>query len=259
MRQSLLVICFFLFNWSNLKAQNSYTSANVHAHNDYQQPQPFFNAISRQVGSIEADVFLKDGELYVAHEAKEISKDRTLETLYLKPLQAQIRKNKGSVYADLKVKLQFLIDFKTEGNTTLPALVQKLVNYPEIINNPTIQLVISGNRPHPSTWEKFPGYIYFDGTPGENYTAEQLNRVALFSANFRNYSKWDGTGSLEKADEIKLQQAIEKAHGLNKKWRFWATPDNVNAWKTMMQVGVDYIGTDDVNGITTFLKNVQAK
>ncbi|MDQ3291805.1 MAG: alkaline phosphatase, partial [Bacteroidota bacterium] len=120
MRQSFIIIFFLLFNSPWLSAQISYTSAQVHAHNDYQQPLPFYNAIKHQVGSIEADVFLVNDELYVAHEAEEINPERTLDALYLKPLETLIKENKGFPYPDPKAKLQFLIDLKTNGDTTLP-------------------------------------------------------------------------------------------------------------------------------------------
>ncbi|WP_220464015.1 phosphatidylinositol-specific phospholipase C/glycerophosphodiester phosphodiesterase family protein [Adhaeribacter radiodurans] len=249
----LFFVLFFLLQTT--KAQTPYTSAQVHAHNDYVQPIPFYNAYTRQVGSIEADVFLNKEELYVAHEAQEISSDRTLDALYLKPLQVQIRKNKGTAYPDKKAILQIFIDLKTDGTTTLPALVRKLNHYPEIINNATIQIVISGERPNPATWGNFPDYINFDGIPDVKYTAEQLKRIKLFSASFKNYSLWNGKGRLLATDEAKIREAINSAHQQNKKWRFWATPDNVNTWKKLMQLGVNYIGTDDVTGLTTFLKN----
>ncbi|MDQ3290679.1 MAG: alkaline phosphatase, partial [Bacteroidota bacterium] len=210
-------------------------------------------------GSIETDVLLVNDELYVAHEAVEINKERTLDDLYLKPLQTLIKENEGFPYPDPKAKLLFLIDLKTNGDTTLPVLVRKLAKYQDLIKNKNIQFVISGERPQPNLWDYYPDYIYFDGTPGVNYTAMQLKRVGFFSTNFQNFTKWNGTGKLPQVEETKMRQAIDSVHQLNKKWRFWATPDNVNSWKTLMNLGVDYIGTDDVNGLTTFLKKVPAK
>lgn len=246
----------FLLTGSGLRAQTVYTSANVHAHNDYQQAIPFLNAYTLRAGSIEADVYLQKDELYVAHEIKEIAPARTLENLYLKPLQAQIRQNKGAAYPEQNAKLQLLIDLKTAGETTLPALVQKLTSYPEIIKNPNIRIVISGNKPKPNTWAQFPAFIYFDGTPGEQYTPDQLKRVALISDSFRKYTQWNGKGKIVAAEQAKIQRLIDSVHHLNRKLRFWATPDNVNSWKTLMHLGVDYVGTDEVTGLTAFLKKL---
>ena len=256
MRQASFILIFLLFISQIVQAQTLYTSANVHAHNDYQQPIPFLNAYSLRVGSIEADVFFKNNVLYVAHEPQEIAPDRTLEALYLKPLQTQIRKNKGTAYPEKKAVLQLLIDLKTTGVITLPALVKLLANYPEITKTPTVQIVISGEKPISASWVSFPKFIYFDGTPGQQYHAAQSQRVALVSDSFRKYTAWNGKGKIVAAELVKIKKLIDSVHHLNQKLRFWATPDNVNSWKTLTQLGVDYIGTDDVTNLTTFLKKL---
>lgn len=257
-KKTFFPLLVFIFLCQNLAAQKNYTAENVHAHNDYLQPIPFHTAYHRQIGSIEADLFLQNGALYVAHELKEIRHDRTLETLYLKPLQAQIRKNKGTPYPQPNAGLQLLIDFKTEGKTTLPVLVKILAKYPEISANAGIRIVISGNKPAPVTWAQYPDFICFDGTPGEHYTPQELQRIALFSANFRKYSQWNGKDQIAGHELDRITELIESVHHLNKKFRFWATPDNINTWKTLMDLGVDYIGTDDVTGLTDYLKNLPA-
>ncbi|QNF34978.1 alkaline phosphatase [Adhaeribacter swui] len=249
------ITLFLLLFGQIAQGQARYTSANVHSHNDYQQPVPFHNAYQHKVGSIEADVFLKNNELYVAHELKEIAPERTLDALYLKPLQQQIQKNNGTAYPNAQAVLQILIDLKTPGASTLPVLVRKLEKYPEIKNNRTIQIVISGDKPDPSTWATFPGFIHFDGLPGQVYNPEQAKRVSLVSANFRKYSRWNGKGKIEAAELTKIKQLIDSVHHQNQKMRFWATPDNEDSWKTLMNQGVDFIGTDAVTELTTFLKN----
>ena len=77
-----------------------YTSSSIFAHNDYVHPIPFFSSYVEEVGFIEADIFLQQKNLMVAHTISEIEQDRTLEELYLKPLQKKILYNRGFVYAD---------------------------------------------------------------------------------------------------------------------------------------------------------------
>ena len=103
-----------------------YTTANAHSHNDYEQPVPLYTAYNEMFGSIEADIFWHNGQLLVAHKAEEIRLDRTLEDMYLKPLEHFIRKNNGHIYADTSRRLQFMIDLKTNGDTTLRTLVELL-------------------------------------------------------------------------------------------------------------------------------------
>ena len=232
--------------------------AQAHAHNDYEQPVPFFAAYDAQVGSIEADVFLQNGALYVAHDPEDIRPDRTLEALYLKPLQKKIQQNNGTPYSQPETKLQLLIDLKTDGKATLPVLVKTLEKYPGISKNPAVQVVISGNRPAPAAWSQYPDFIYFDGRPAETYTPQQLARIALFSDSFRNYTQWKGEGPIAQKEQDKIEQLVDSVHQMNRKFRFWATPDNERSWQTLMQLGVDYIGTDDVAGLTSFLKDAPA-
>ena len=71
---------------------------NAHAHNDYLHPRPLLDALEQGFGSVEADVFLVDGKLLVAHSILEIRHERTLEDLYLKPLAARCDSNGGRVF-----------------------------------------------------------------------------------------------------------------------------------------------------------------
>ena len=60
-----------------LSAQSRVYSSveNVHSHNDYLQNVPFYTAYSTRCASIEADVFLVDGELYVRSEERRVGKE----------------------------------------------------------------------------------------------------------------------------------------------------------------------------------------
>ncbi len=253
----LLTLCC-LTAWL-LPAGAQYTTGNAHSHNDYLQARPFALAFEKGYGSIEADVFERNGELYVAHTAAEIDTARTLRRLYLQPLQQMLEEKKG-VFGESKQVLQILIDFKTAGVPTMQALLQQLQAFPAVTAHPRVQLVISGSRPDVSLWSSYPPYIYFDGLPAVQYTAEQLQRIPLFSDNFRNYTQWNGKGSLVKEDKAKIDAVLGKVHGLQKKFRFWATPDEVNAWKTMINLGVDYINTDKVDELANYLqRRVQAQ
>lgn len=252
--RNLLLLCCFA-----VPAQAQYTSANAHSHNDYLQAAPFEAAFARNFGSIEADVFERNGELYVAHTASDIDSGKTLRSLYLEPLQRKIREKKG-VFGEMKQGVQLLIDFKTSGVPTMQTLITQLEQYPDITSNPKVQIVISGSRPDASLWKNYPAWILFDGLPSQNYTADQLERIPLFSDNFRSYTQWNGKGYLVEEDLRKVQAVLNKVHGMSKKFRFWATPDEVNAWKTMINLGVDYINTDKVDALADYLRTrVQAQ
>ncbi|HEY8920231.1 MAG TPA: alkaline phosphatase [Chitinophaga sp.] len=229
-----------------------HTTANAHAHNDYEHPLPFYTAYYKNFGSIEADVFARNGQLYVAHNEKDIDSSRTLAALYLQPLRAMIQKNNGNAFKDGK-PLQLLIDFKTDSVLTMQTLVQQLQQYPDITGNAHVQIVISGSQPLPAKWAQYPAYILFDGKPG-SYPEGALQRMPLFSYNFQEYTKWNGKGTMVAADIKRVQSLIDSVHQLHKKIRFWGAPDNVNTWITLAHMGVDYIGTDHLDELSKYLE-----
>jgi hypothetical protein len=86
-----------------------YTVANLHSHNDYEKPFPFWEAYSQGFGSIEADIFLQGNNLLIAHDTIQVKLGKTLDSFYLQPLQQCIQKNNGYPYANPTRSLQLLI------------------------------------------------------------------------------------------------------------------------------------------------------
>lgn len=253
MKKIITLFClqFFLFT----QAQE-YNSSNIHSHNDYVGSLPFFGAYSNEAGVIEADVFLINNELFVAHTAKEVKQHNTLKSLYLEPLSLKLKNQSGKVYPDDK-SLILMIDIKSDADATLKEIVQELRTFPEIISNKSIKIVISGNRPLPLQWIAYPEFIYFDGRLNENYSSEELSRVEMISEDLKKLTAWNGKGVLTQADLQKIQTAIKKVRDLHKKIRFWSTQDNVNTWMTLMNLKVDFIGTDNVAALAQFIHNLK--
>lgn len=232
----------------------AYTSSAIFAHNDYIRDVPFYTAYDLGVGFIEADVFLEDGDLLVAHHKREIEKAKNLEVLYLEPLLKQVKKNEGFVYESQAQRLTLMIDLKTEGVSTLNKIVEQLKKFPELTACRTLQFMISGSVPDPALWKNYPSFIYFDGRPGIAYTPDQLRRVSMISTSFGAHVKWDGKTALAASDSSKIANLIYEAHEKGKPMRFWATPDFNNAWREQMRLKMDVIVTDDVAGLSAFLK-----
>ena len=184
----MIRIIFFLIGYLvSFQGVGQHSSASIFAHNDYEKPIPLMAAYNAQVGFIEADVLLQGHDLLVAHSANEIQKDKTLESLYLNPLNDLIEKNGGSAYPDKEKTLTLMIDLKTEAVATLNVLVFKLKKYPLLTSCKTLTITISGNTPMPALWKNYPGFIYFDGRPYITYTTEQQKRIRLVSASFQSY------------------------------------------------------------------------
>jgi len=253
MRRIVFIISILCISFNSIAQPASYSVANAHSHNDYENPVPFYTAYNEHFGSIEADIFLQKDELVVAHDMKEVLMHRTLEQLYLEPLAAAVQKNNGFAYADTNRQLQMLIDIKTDAATTLKKLIEILKQFPVLINNRSIKWVITGNRPDQSEFVSYPSFILFDGELYKEYTQEALTKIVMLSDDFKNYSHWDGKGNIPAPEEAKLTEAINKAHHLHKAVRFWDAPDNVEAWMQFMKFGVDYINTDHITSLSMFL------
>ena len=247
------IIAFLFFVIICPRAVAQYTSSNIFAHNDYVRVKPFYTAYNLKVGYIEADVFLQDGDLLVAHHRNEIVAGNNLDALYLKPLSEEIKKNRGWAYSDPDCELTLMIDLKTAGVPTLNAIIDRLKKYPELISARKLTVMISGNVPDPDKWSEYPDYICFDGRPEIEYTPEQFRRISMISTSFRSHIKWDGHRPLTEEERGKITSLMSKASSHGKKFRFWGTPDFEQAWKTFMDLKMDVIVTDDVEALAAFL------
>ena len=78
----------------------------------------------------------------------------------------------------------------------------------------------------------------------------------MLSDDLMNYTHWNGKGNPPEKEWAALTKAVNKAHGLGKKVRFWDAPDFTNAWYQFMHLGVDYINTDNIVALSAFLKNL---
>ena len=250
----ILFIFLFLFS-VGLLAQDV-QQQRVHSHNDYDQSVPFWNAYSSGAHSIEADVFLKDGVLYVTHDESEIIAERTLEQLYLKPLNEIYGITRENQNAHENQDLQILIDMKSEANTSLDALVNLLLEFPELIVNSQLRFVISGNRPKPEQYSSYPDFIWFDHQDLAPISDQAWDKVALISMSFGKFSDWKGTGSIATSELKEIERAIKIAHRYHKPFRFWGTPDSQLAWETFSRIGVDFINTDRPSECVKYVSNL---
>ncbi|MGI9527075.1 MAG: alkaline phosphatase [Weeksellaceae bacterium] len=229
------------------------SQSTIHSHNDYNQTVPFWDAYAHGATSIEADVFLKDGKLFVAHEEHSIQPSKTLEQLYLYPIMQVFEYHVMEARA-----FQLMIDIKSEANTTLQALIKTLKPYQKNLypnNRKGIKIVISGHRPDFNDYKKYPNYIFFDWQSEE--LPRDLSKIAMLSLDFANYSIWNGKGKIIAKEEKGLQNIIEKAKNRRLPIRFWNNPDSKSGWYALDKLGVDFIGTDQPAKAEAYFKNLR--
>ena len=238
------------------------TLTRAHAHNDYAHPRPLFDALAARFGSIEADVFLVDGKLLVAHERKALTPEKTLEALYLEPLRARIAANRGSVYGD-GVGVTLLIDVKTEAAATYAVLHRVLAGYAAMVTRyengevkpGAISVIISGNRARAAMEQATLRYAAMDGRLGDlDAPLSAPSLIPLVSDTWAKLSSWRGDGPLPEADREKIKTRVQQAHAQGRRLRLWAAPDTPAAWEILDACGVDLINTDRLKELAAYLE-----
>src|SRR5436190_21650161 len=104
----------------------------AHAHNDYEHKRPLFDALECGFCSVEADIWLIDGKLLVAHDRNQVKPERTLQSLYLEPLRERARRNGGRVYLH-GPEVTLLVDVKSDAEKTYTALREVLKEYSDLV------------------------------------------------------------------------------------------------------------------------------
>jgi hypothetical protein len=284
MIRSLGVLCLSFFSWPLWATgaekptsipefpatENTKPLARAHAHNDYLHERPLLDALNDGFCSVEADVFLVDGKLLVGHEHSELEPQRTLETLYLDPLLIRVRENGAEVFAGCPV-FTLLVDIKSDGEETYIALDSVLARYQEMltivrhedVEMNAVTVIVSGER----AWERIaaesPRYAGIDGRLSDVSSDRPNHLMPLISDNWERVFSWSGEGPMPEAERDTLRQIVHDAHEKGRRVRFWATPDRPSpertaVWSELLVAGVDLIGTDDLDGLRTFLLSAES-
>ncbi|MFJ7044243.1 phosphatidylinositol-specific phospholipase C/glycerophosphodiester phosphodiesterase family protein [Streptomyces sp. NPDC101112] len=241
----------------------------AHAHNDYEHPRPLLDALDHRFGSVEADIFLVDGQLLVAHDPEDLDPTRTLESLYLAPLAARVRAHHGSVYRGHRGPLQLLVDIKTEGAATYLELDRQLRRHRHLfttyahgrVRPGPVTAVISGDRAARVPMEaQTVRHAFYDGRLADlvSATPAPASLIPLISDNWSLNFTWRGAGPFPEAERAKLRAIVSTAHGRGQRVRFWATPDIAGpdrdaVWGELLAAAVDHLNTDDLAGLEAFL------
>lgn len=235
---------------------------NAHAHNDYEHDRPLLDALDQGFTSIEADVFLVNGELLVAHNPGDVSKERTLEKLYLQPLQARAQDNGGRVYKDGPT-VTLLVDIKINGKAAYVAIDELLGKYESIVSmtnagehtEKAVTVIISGDRPISEIEKSEPRRAGIDGRLSDLDSDKSADLLPLISDNWTNHFRYRGVGTMSDEERKELRDIVAQVHSKGRRIRFWATPESAELWRELKAAGVDLIGTDDLELLSEFLRS----
>ncbi|MBM3997124.1 MAG: hypothetical protein FJ303_23685 [Planctomycetes bacterium] len=231
----------------------------AHAHNDYEQKRPLFDALDHGFCSVEADIFLRKGELLVAHTFLDLRAERTLEKLYLDPLRERVKANGGKVFRE-GPPFYLLIDVKTEADATYVVLDKVLAKYAEMLSvtedgkflQRAITVVISGNCARTLITAQKRRYAAIDGRLPDLESTAAKHLIPWISASWGSQFRWRGDGPMPDAEKRKLREIVAKAHQHGRLVRFWATPERVEVWSELRAAKVDLINTDRLAELRKF-------
>lgn len=234
----------------------------AHAHNDYLHERPLLDALEHGFTSVEADVFLVDGELLVGHSRPELRPERTLERLYLKPLRELSRAGGGRVWPD-GPSLTLLVDVKADGERAYAALAKLLADYDEIASSSregrfetkAVTVVVSGDRAQRAIADDEPRRVGIDGRLSDLGSDLPSGLLPLISDNWATHFRWRGDGPFPADERAKLHRIVRQAHERGRRVRFWATPEREAVWRELLSADVDLINTDDLTGLERFLRD----
>jgi hypothetical protein len=210
---------------------------------------------------VEADIFLVDGRLLVAHTRSAVEPERTLQALYLDPLRERVKKNGGRVFPN-GPEQTLLIDLKSDWRTLYPALRATLTNYADILTTfrdgrkqtNAVLVIISGNRSRDMFAGETVRYAAFDGELADLDSDASPGVIPWISSPWGRTFQWRGDGEMPAAERAQLREIVTKAHARGRRLRFWGAPDRPTLWQTLHEADVDLINTDNLAGLENFLR-----
>lgn len=258
---SVLAICGCLSVAAPIaQAQSVQPLPQAHAHNDYLHEHPLGDALHHGFCSVEADIYLVDGQLLVAHDRKDVKPENTLQKQYLDPLKARIAKNAGRVYP-AGPPFTLLIDIKSEAEPTYRVLHDVLAEYAEMLTTVegdraeqrAVNVIVSGNRPQSYIAAQPRRYCGIDGRISDLDSDKPAALLPMISDNWSLHFTWRGVGEVPAKERERLRDVVRRAHTKGRRVRFWATPENLAVWQLLVDEQVDLINTDDLPGLQAFL------
>jgi hypothetical protein len=232
----------------------------AHAHNDYEHARPLHDALARRCGSVEADVWLVDGALLVAHDRKALRPERTLQALYLDPLRERVRSAGGRVQPG-RDGFTLLVDVKSAAGPTYAALHAVLARYAELLTEfrggmttpRAVTVIVSGNRDEAALRAQTVRFAALDGRKVHLDSDAPAGLVPWISENWRTLSTWNWAGPMPAEVRATLGEWVAKAHARGRLLRFWNVPDSPAVWTQLADAGVDIIGADDLGALQAFV------
>ena len=265
MLKHLLAILCFLTATGISVGQTVIPLPEAHAHNDYEHTRPLLDALDHGFTSVEADIQLIDGKLYVGHDMPRGKNNLpTLQKAYLDPLRNWINDHQGQVYPGYSDPVYLMIDIKTDAEATYAVLKKILSKYQDMFtswdgavqHDRQILVFLSGNRPIDTILGENKRLVALDGRPEDLGKGIPSVFMPVISENYFKIIQWNGKDELSKTDFATLKELAKSVHAEGKKLRLWATPETETTWFILRKAGIDLLNTDQLARLQQFLQPV---
>lgn len=233
---------------------------NGHSHNDYEQDRPLYDALEMDFISVEADVYPYKGTLRVSHRPFKLKQKKTIDELYLIPLDSIISANNGTVYPADSSVFTLMIDLKWKKKKSLDMLLEKLDDYRHLLSKKEdgemiwgpIQIVLTGSLPLKELSKDFKDYVFFDARPCQKYPNNLKDMVVLLSCGYSSVE-------VQRNTESKIKGYVKSSKFSGIRVRFWGIPNDTLTWNKLDALGVELIHVDDIKKFAAFRKKRSIK
>lgn len=235
----------------------------AYSHNDYANSRPLKDALTLGYRGIEADLLLAEGELVVAHERRSVRRGRTLELLYLRPLEQLIEQCGRGWLGSQPFLLN--IELKEASRAAYNHLLETLRRYPALFEPgelalAPVEVLLVGWHPKPAELaDELPNYIRLqqyvsDPRASSEHYGNEL--IRLISLNYGKTIRWNGQGPPPTSLGDWLATARRaRAMGPGRLIRVFNVPVDTAVYRRLLEGGVDLLGVKDLRrGRQTLLK-----
>ncbi|KAK4150072.1 hypothetical protein C8A00DRAFT_18344 [Chaetomidium leptoderma] len=248
-----------------------------HSHNDYWRKVPLFSAINAGCTGVEADVWLRNGDLLVGHDTASLQPKRTFQSLYVDPLVDILTRHnpttefytgtKNGVFdTEPAQTLVLLVDLKTDGHETWPWVMKQLtplrergwLSYSEDgeFHQGPVTVVGTGNTPFDQIVVGNATYrdAFFDA-PLDKLENSGFNATNSYYASVDFWSVigpvwWKRGPGKDQLDKIRSH--IREAQNRGLKARYWGLPSwpihvRNRVWEVLVEEGIAMLNVDDLD------------
>ncbi|PKS05238.1 hypothetical protein jhhlp_008609 [Lomentospora prolificans] len=245
-----------------------------HSHNDYWRKEPVFSALKTGCVGIEADVWLVEDDLWIAHEWSDLKRGVNFTGLYVDPLVKLLEQrnsyfpgqgwtHNGVYESDPDQTLALVIDLKSESHDTWPVVQAQLQPLRERdwlthvsdgkVHYRPITVVGSGNTDFATLRANSTFHDSFFDAPLNALEGSEYDATNSYyaSVSFTEHLGLSLTGHLTQRQVERLRKSVREAHSRGLKARYWGAPawalgvrDRV--WKVLSDEGVDIVNVDDL-------------